>query len=175
MNELTQDALQDILSYDPRTGVFINLVARGSLKVGDACTTRDPKGRIKIPIFGKQYYASRLVYLYMTGELPHGVIEHINGDYSDNRLSNLKLISYRDSNLKRKKDSKNPLEGVSYMQEGIAKCRGRNDSKRKAHWRAYTDMTGKDHQRYLYRGDDFFEACCARKSWEFKKLGKRFA
>ena len=42
-----------------------------------------------IEVKGKQYPADRLVWLYVTGELPEGEIHHVNGDLLDNRRENL--------------------------------------------------------------------------------------
>ena len=40
-------------------------------------------------INGKFYHLHRLVWFYSTGAWPIGVIDHVNRDRADNRISNL--------------------------------------------------------------------------------------
>ena len=54
----------------------------------------EPEGHITdgyrvILLQGSVYPADRLVWLYVTGELPDGEIHHVNGDLLDNRRENL--------------------------------------------------------------------------------------
>ena len=42
---------------------------------------------------GKPYLLHRLVYLYIHGYMPVNDIDHINGDKTDNRIENLRVVS----------------------------------------------------------------------------------
>ena len=44
-----------------------------------------------INIDGIEYYAHDLAFLYMTGEVPKGEVEHINGIKDDDSWKNLRL------------------------------------------------------------------------------------
>lgn len=77
-----------VLAYDPETGVFSRLGA-GKAKVG----TRLPSGYTQIMIDGRQHYAHRLAWLYVKGEWPAAMTDHINGDKSDNRIANLRAAT----------------------------------------------------------------------------------
>jgi len=80
----TSSELASVLSYDPGTGAFVRL--RTGLQVGN----KSGAGYITIWALGKAYYAHRLAWLLHTGNWPTGVIDHINGCRTDNRIGNLR-------------------------------------------------------------------------------------
>lgn len=77
------------------------------------------------------------------------VVDHINQNKLDNRLSNLRAVSRAVNAL----NSKNRINNTS----GI---KGVHYSPRRRKWSAYAGAVK------LYEGLDFFIACCMRKSWE---------
>lgn len=85
---LTQKRLREILTYDPVTGIFT--FAKGKRKGKIAGTAHDPRGFQKVQIDNERYLLHRLAWLWMTGTMPRWSVEHINGDRSDNRWSNLR-------------------------------------------------------------------------------------
>ena len=80
--ELTQDVLKELLDYDPETGEWTwrNPLPRSRMKPGDVAGRITQCGRRQIRIASGFYYASRLAWLYMTGEWPKDQIDHINRD-----------------------------------------------------------------------------------------------
>ncbi len=71
------------MTYCPETGDFTcNYTQR---KMGGVSDQR----YIKIGVDARSYYAHRLAFLYMLGEIPKEV-DHINSDKRDNRWSNLR-------------------------------------------------------------------------------------
>lgn len=93
---LTAARVRELLRYDPSTGVFTNRINRSpKARAGSVagCVSKST-GRTLICLDGiKDYQASRLAWLYMTGAWPSGDIDHIDGDQGNNRFSNLRDVS----------------------------------------------------------------------------------
>jgi hypothetical protein len=87
---LTADQVREMLSYNPRTGIFHWKVSAGRAKTGKSAGGSDPRGRHRVRIDGQLYPATRLAWLYVTGRWPKHEITCINGDRSDIRWINLR-------------------------------------------------------------------------------------
>jgi len=87
---LTQKALQELLYYNPETGVFTwKQKITSKVIVGSLAGGYRQDGYYHIRIQGVKYLAHRLIWLYMYGELPD-YIDHRDGNPSNNRLDNLR-------------------------------------------------------------------------------------
>lgn len=82
-----------MLAYDPATGAITWRVARGKMAPGDIAGTADRFGYRHIRVDGVRFLAHRLALLIVTGSMPEGDVDHINGDPRDNRLINLRAVS----------------------------------------------------------------------------------
>ena len=89
--KLTQKKLKKILKYNSETGVFTWLVSKSGIKRKLAGSI-DREGYRRIGIEGKNYSASRLVWLYMEGYFPEYQIDHINRIKNDDRWENLRHV-----------------------------------------------------------------------------------
>jgi hypothetical protein len=90
MSELTAARLREIVSYDADTGIFRWAAPRRKIRVGAVAGTLSKRGYIDLCIDCRVYKAHRLAWLYVYGEWPAGLIDHVNGDKADNRLANLR-------------------------------------------------------------------------------------
>jgi hypothetical protein len=95
--ELTVDMVNELLIYNRDAGSFRwrNPIYHNQRK-GDAGYNKQ-EGYREIQIKRKGYLVHRLVWLVETGDWPKGVIDHINGNRSDNHFSNLRDVSQRDN------------------------------------------------------------------------------
>ena len=106
--------------YDPDTGQFYWRVDRGyRIKAGDKTGSKNGRGYVQLNVDGKHYYAHRVAWLIMTGEWPNEVIDHINGDPSDNRWENLRSATHAQAhqNIKVYKSNSTGLVGA-YKADG---------------------------------------------------------
>jgi len=114
--DITQEKLKQHLHYDAETGVFTRKTKTANMvKIGEVAGSIHPNGRIYIRVLSTPILAHRLAWLYVYGEMPY-MIDHINGNPADNRISNLRVCD-RNMNLqnqrKAQKHNKLGLLGVS--------------------------------------------------------------
>jgi hypothetical protein len=109
---LTVEQLKAFLHYDPETGVFTRLVDGGKFKAGEVAGGIQNTGYVAISVYQSPCLAHRLAHLYMTGSWPMGSIDHINGNRSDNRWSNLRDVPHQVNIQNRQKAQKNSTTGV---------------------------------------------------------------
>jgi hypothetical protein len=107
---ITQEQLKEKLIYFSKEGYFIRL------PLGNVAGYNE-NGYVKLKIKGKAYFAHRLAWLYMTGEMPKNCIDHINGIKHDNRFSNLRECTRQQNNLNvpLKANNKSGYKGVSWF------------------------------------------------------------
>lgn len=118
---ITKEVADQFLNYNSETGVF-TWKPKGETKNsyhGREAGTLD-RGYVCIFVKGVKVPAHRLAWLMTHGSLPSKdfVIDHINHDRSDNRIENLRVISYKHNSVnsvKARTTSKTGVIGVSYL------------------------------------------------------------
>lgn len=114
---LTIEQLKQALHYDPESGLFTWLATTTNrVKVGATAGYLQKRGYLTIGIGGKRWPAHRLAWLYMTGELPKGQIDHVNRVRTDNRFANLRQASNAENqhNASMRKNNRSGVHGVSW-------------------------------------------------------------
>jgi len=120
------ETLRSLLHYDPETGGFTRATSSGTRwKAGQSAGAWDLHGYKTIRLGRKSYKAHRLAWLYMTGEWPHGDIDHINGVRHDNRWANLRDVP-RGVNLQNQRAT--PSHNRSTRVQGVYPAKGGNYS-----------------------------------------------
>lgn len=141
---LTAERLRELVSYDADTGIM-RWIARGKgRRVGDAVGARNSKGALVTKINQTILYVHRLAWLYMTGEWPAVLVDHINGDPADNRWCNLRAADYIQNghNRKRHRNNTSGFKNVAW-------------DKKNSRWEVILWKDGKNHRigRFLDKAD----------------------
>lgn len=114
--DLTAQRLRELLHYDPLTGVFTWLVDVGpmkSIKAGTVAGSFTGKnGRLLIGTGRRVYRASRLAFLFMTGDWPEGDAEHKDGDPTNDRWANLRDTTHKVNTQNRRTPTRTKKSGL---------------------------------------------------------------
>lgn len=112
--------LRSLLHYDPNTGVFTRAVDRPPFFLaGEIAGSLTDKGYNRIGVNYRDYPASRLAWLYMTGEWPLGEVDHKNTIRNDDRWHNLRPATRQQNcqNMNRGASNKSGFKGVSWHEK----------------------------------------------------------
>lgn len=133
MKGIKPDQLHEFFRYDPETGVlYWRERTECWTSNGEQCSEKERKrwntryagkaafgdngqGYLRGGFLGQTAKAHRIIWAMQTGSWPEGVIDHINGNPSDNRWANLRAASHLQNmqNAKRRRDNKSGFRGVN--------------------------------------------------------------
>lgn len=112
---LTQEYLKECIDYNPDTGSWKWKIGCSGVMYGEiAYYMREDA--LKTKILGKGYTTNRLIWFYMTGELPskEDLVLTKNNIMTDLRWDNLVIGDNNEVNQKKKVISKTGFKGVSF-------------------------------------------------------------
>lgn len=155
---MSQKLVRELFDYNPVTGGFVNNTTRNNRALkGKPAGYTNSLGYIRVTVNGYHYQVHRLAWVHVYGDFPDGeqpLIDHINGNPSDNRIANLRCSSHGENQRNRKVSSDNTSGVVGVRCEGTW-----NGSRTKKNWywiAAWCDENGKER----------------RKSFNIEKLGE---
>jgi hypothetical protein len=118
---LTQDALKEVINYDPTTGIFTWINKAYYRVLGKEAGSVGGKGYRYIAIQGKKHIEGRLAWLYMTGSFPpEGYeVDHIDTIKSNCKWNNLRIGTGRQNMFNQGIRSTNTsgVKGVSWCKQ----------------------------------------------------------
>lgn len=140
---VSEDAklVRELLDYNEQTGEFRfkSCLHRGkrwnSRWAGKMAGGPHNSGYWSINFKGTKHLAHRLAWLHAYGEWPKKLIDHINLDRRDNRLSNLRLATsvQNCSNAKTRTDSTSGFRGVWFRSDRGKWCAQIHHAHRRRH------------------------------------------
>jgi hypothetical protein len=127
MNNFDFNNLRQSFTYDCESGVLTRT------RTNKAANSMDVHGYVVVFFNGKIYKAHRLIWAIVHGELPKGHIDHINGNRSDNRIQNLRVVTQQQNSHNQQNINKRNKSGF----RGV--CWNRKSSK----WQASISVNSK--------------------------------
>lgn len=131
--EMTPELLRQYVAYDPESGHFTHVRQGRGITHGSVAGCLTEHGYRLISIERNKFNAGRLAWFYMIGAWPAGDIDHINGDKTDNRWSNLRDATKFVNMHNYRKPNANNATGVL----------GVHFHKQSGKWRAKLKVAGK--------------------------------
>lgn len=132
---LTQEILRELLDYDPDSGrltwkprerewfnnyrIYRSWNSRyAGSEAGSLSVNKRGYRRRILSIKKKRYKEHRIIWLYMTGSMPIGEIDHIDQDATNNKWPNLREVDRLGNNLNQSKkcNNRSGITGVSWRE-----------------------------------------------------------
>lgn len=112
MSGITWNMLNDLLSYNPDTGIITYKVSKaGHVQAGREAGAYHRKGYRHIRIKNKLHLSHRVAWALHYNERPPKYIDHINGVGTDNRIANLRATTLTE-NARNRRTPCNSSSGV---------------------------------------------------------------
>ena len=111
------ELLRQLLRYEPETGrLYWKKKTSNRVKIGDEVSTVNAYGYVVVGILSCRVPAHRVAWAIYHGKWPNGEIDHINGNRSDNRISNIRDVqpTQNKQNMQMYKNNKSGCTGIFY-------------------------------------------------------------
>ena len=111
---ITYDALHELFRYQDGK-LYWKVKPNRNIRLDSEAGTVNCNGYVVVTINGKKHMAHRIIW-EMHGREPAPMIDHVNGDTTDNRVENLRAAdnSKNQMNTKLRADNSSGIKGVSW-------------------------------------------------------------
>lgn len=92
-NDLSAETVRSLYDYSPVTGEIKHRSRKSPRCRESGLAGTVAGGALSVQVNGVRYLAHRIIFLWMTGSWPNGVIDHIDGDRLNNKWVNLRDVS----------------------------------------------------------------------------------
>ena len=161
--------LKKCIKYNKETGeiIWINTISpKNKYRIGKTAGVINNRGYLTIQFNNKPYQAHRLIWWYVYGEEAPSDIDHIDGNRSNNKLSNLRLANKQQNqaNARLRRDNSSGYRGIIWNKreqkfianiriDGVLHYLGRFDTAIEGH-KAYKKAAKKAWGKYAYTGNE---------------------
>lgn len=116
MLNINLEYINEYLTYDASTGNLYQLKKRPKIQVGSLAGGINKKGYRYIQLNGRKYPSHHIVWFIETNSFPQKQIDHIDGNKTNNKFSNLREVTNKQNteNRGKQKNNKTGYKGVSF-------------------------------------------------------------
>lgn len=117
MNKINIDTINEYLSYDQETGeIKWKKPPHHLIKPGDNAGFFEPRGYLVIQFKKTFFKGHRIAWAIVNNEFPSGEIDHIDGNPSNNKISNLRVVDRSKNQMNRRisTNNKSGIKGVHF-------------------------------------------------------------
>jgi hypothetical protein len=157
MINISQEYLKSVLDYNKDTGEFTWIISKSGVCGKNPVAGGLCHGYIRIRINGKKYFAHRLAWLYVYGSWPKNQLDHINGNRSDNRISNLRNVTNRENQQNQYKHRNGKIPNTQYIE-------------RLNKWASYVNIDRKKYYLGVYLTESQAKEAHLAMMWIIKEL-----
>lgn len=96
--KITYAEVRTLFNYDPETGKLTRRLTTSSrARAGAIVGCKNTAGYLVVRVGPTLHYVHRIIWLWMTGEWPVNVIDHIDRAPDNNKWDNLRDVSHSDN------------------------------------------------------------------------------
>lgn len=151
--------LWELFTYSPGTGILAWKTRKGGRLAGTRAGNVERSGYRVVKLDDQIFKEHRIIWAYCTGEWPAVEIDHVDGDKTNNRVSNLRTVT-RNGNAQNLRGGrgKSPLLGAHWNTEA-GRWRSKIVADGKQKFLGYFSTPEEAHEAYLRAKRELHSTC----------------